>query len=78
MAINRWGFDSEIIYLAKIFNFTIQEKALIWANEPNSKVNLAKDIFRSFSELFQIRLNHFTGKYTLSPNSPLAVIVTRN
>jgi dolichyl-phosphate beta-glucosyltransferase len=63
MAINRWGFDSEIIFLARIYGFTIQEKALTWANEPNSRVNLWKDVYRSFSELVQIRYNHLTGVY---------------
>ncbi|MFA5025705.1 MAG: glycosyltransferase [Candidatus Shapirobacteria bacterium] len=72
MTINRWGFDSEIIFLAKIFNFPIQEKSLVWANDPATKVNLLKDIYRSFKELLQIRLNHFLGKYQLS--SPSTVI----
>jgi len=72
MTINRWGFDSEIIFLGKIFNFPIQEKSLTWADNPTTKVNLAKDIYRSFSELLQIRFNHFLGKYQLS--SPRAFI----
>ena len=72
MTINRWGFDSEIIFLAKIFNFSIQEKSLTWADNPATRVNLLKDIYRSLKELFQIRLNHFLGKYQLS--SPRAFI----
>ncbi|MBP9818038.1 glycosyltransferase [Candidatus Shapirobacteria bacterium] len=63
MQIKRWGFDSEIIFLAKIFNFTIQEKSLAWANHPASKVDLFKDIYRSFIELIQIRANHLSGVY---------------
>ena len=63
MTINRWSFDSEIIFLAKIYNFSIQEKSLAWADHPASKVNLIKDIFRSFTELLQIRLNHLSGVY---------------
>lgn len=63
MTINRWGFDSEIIFLGKIFNFPIQEKSLTWADNPNSRVNLFKDIFRSLGELLQIRFNQFSGLY---------------
>lgn len=63
MAINRWGFDSEIIFLAKIFNFPIQEKSLAWADHPATKVKLSLDIFRSFGELLQIRFNHLSGAY---------------
>lgn len=66
MTINRWGFDSEIIFLAKIYNFTIQEKALIWADNRNSRVNIFKDSYRSFMDLFQIRLNHLFGRYQLN------------
>jgi len=71
MAINRWGFDSEILFIARILGFPIQEKALTWANEPNSRVNLAKDIARSFSELLQIRLNHLSGKYSSIPKASI-------
>jgi len=63
MAINRWGFDSEIIFLSKIYNFVIQEKSLAWADNRNSRVNIVKDSFQSLQELFQIRLNHLSGLY---------------
>jgi len=63
MAINRWGFDSEIIFLASRLNFPIQEKSVTWSDEPNTKVNLLKDIYRSFSELIKIRLNQAKGLY---------------
>ncbi|MFA5828635.1 MAG: glycosyltransferase [Candidatus Shapirobacteria bacterium] len=65
MTIPRWGFDSEIIFLASRLNFSIAEKSVIWADEPNTKVHLLKDIFRSLSELLQIRVNYFKGVYQL-------------
>jgi len=65
MTIPRWGFDSEIIFLATRLDFSIQEKAVLWADKPNTKVNLLKDIYRSFSELVQIRVNYFKGVYQL-------------
>lgn len=65
MTINRWGFDSEIIFLVSRLGFPIQEKAVVWTDEPNTKVNLLKDIYRSFSELLEIRVNYFKGAYQL-------------
>jgi glycosyltransferase involved in cell wall biosynthesis len=65
MTINRWGFDSEIIFLAKTLNFPIQEKSLTWADNPATRVNLGLDGFRSLKELFQIRLNQISGRYQL-------------
>lgn len=63
MQINRWGYDSEIIFIAQKHQLPIQEKSVTWSDEPNTKVKLLKDVFRSLNELFQIRLNYLKGNY---------------
>lgn len=35
-----WGFDVEILALARKFGFKIKEVPIIWNNDPNSKVNM--------------------------------------
>jgi len=67
MTINRWCYDSEILFLAKNNNLTIQEKPVTWANEKNTKVNLIKDSIRSFYELILIRINHLNLSFPKSP-----------
>lgn len=57
--INRWGYDSEVIFLARKLGFYMVEKAVIWANQKNTKVNLLTDTFRSFAELLQIRFTRY-------------------
>ena len=64
MQINRWGYDAELLFLAKKNDFTISEKPVTWANDQRSKVSLLKDIIRSLADLFIIRLNDWRGIYT--------------
>lgn len=61
--INRWSFDSEILFIAKKHRFTIKEIPVIWQHQPNSKVRLGTDILTSLKGLFQIRLNDAQGLY---------------
>lgn len=66
--IKRWGFDSEILFLAKKFGYEIKEIPVSWVNDERTKVNLLKDVWRSLLDLLQIRLYDATGKYGNRPN----------
>jgi len=61
--IERWGFDAEILFLARRFGYAIEEIPVSWANDERTKVRLLKDVVRSFLDLLQIRLNALLGKY---------------
>ena len=61
--IDRWGFDTEILFLAKKFGYSITELPVVWVNDERTRVNLVKDSIRSLSDLIQIRYNSFTGRY---------------
>ncbi len=63
LRIERWGFDAEVLYLAKKFGFSVHEIGVRWRNDPLTKVNLKKDIWRSFKDLIQIRINDWRGLY---------------
>jgi len=56
--INTWGYDAEILFLANKFGFPIQEKAVLWSNDKNTKVKLYKAIPQTFMELFLIYWRH--------------------
>jgi len=60
---NRWGFDSEILFLAKQNKFKIKELPVAWQNDPRSKVKFPQDLLRSIKELFQVRWNFWRGRY---------------
>ncbi len=80
--INRWGYDAEILFLAKKFGFEIQEKAVFWYDDKDSRVNLLKDLPQTFGELIKIRINHFQlpvsikalNKYFLAKTSHLPIL----
>lgn len=55
--IERWGFDPEILFLAKKFGYEIIEIPVKWSNDPKSKVKFPQDIIRSLLDLYRIRYN---------------------
>lgn len=62
--INRWVFDSEILFLAKKFKYEIIEVPVEWVNREDSRIkSLGGAGYKSFLELMQIRLNELLGKY---------------
>jgi len=63
LRINRWGYDAEVLFLAKYYNFFIREIPVTWSNSEATRVNLALDTARTLKELFEIRWNQATNKY---------------
>lgn len=61
--IKRWAFDAETMYLAKKYEFKIQEMPVTWRHNEGSKVKFPEALIDSMFGLFQIRLNDFLGKY---------------
>ncbi len=57
-----FGFDDEVLVLAKKLNYKVQEVPVEWHEKAESKVSI-KDVFGSFSEMWQIRKNLKKGKY---------------
>lgn len=61
--INRWGYDAEILFIAKIKNIKIADVPVMWENDERTKVSVLKDIFLSLKELGLIKINYWSGKY---------------
>lgn len=64
MRIQRWGFDIEILFIAKVLGYRnkIGLVPVCWNNDAESKVGL-KGYFQVLKELFQIRIYHLKGYY---------------
>ncbi len=62
--IMRFGFDIEVLILAKKMGFKIKEVPVDWRNPGESKVTL-KSYVRTFQELLKIKWNFITNKYKL-------------
>lgn len=52
--IDSWGFDSEILFLAKKNQFKIKEITVRWMNDPRTKVKFPRDIINSLYDLTRI------------------------
>lgn len=61
--IDRWGFDPEILFLARKFGFRVQEVPVAWADSGGSRFHPLADGSRTFLEILHIRWNDLTGKY---------------
>ena len=61
--LKNWSFDAEILYLAQLKGYRLQEIPVHWRNDERTKVKLWRDIVNSFLGLIQIRLYDLWGKY---------------
>lgn len=61
--IERWGFDPEILFLARKFGFRVQEVSVAWAHSGGTRIHPLTDGSRMFWEMLRIRWYDLTGKY---------------
>lgn len=61
--IERFGFDPEILFLAKRHGLRIAEVPVRWAHDPATKVQVLRDSVMMFRELVAIRSNWLLGRY---------------
>jgi dolichyl-phosphate beta-glucosyltransferase len=61
--IYRWGFDIEMLFLARSFGFSIKEIWVEWTNSPDSRFRALRDSLRTFYELISIKFFAWFGGY---------------
>lgn len=61
--IERWGFDPEILFLARKFGFAVAEVPVAWGHSGDARINPFIDGARMFQEMLRIRWYDVTGKY---------------
>ena len=62
--ITGWGFDAEILFIARRLGYEIKEVPVVWADDASTKVRLLRDAVRSLRELLAIRIGGWTGRYS--------------
>ena len=65
--IERWGFDPEILFLARKFGFRVEEVAVTWGHSGGTRLHPLVDGARMFQEMLRIRWYDLTGKYEVGP-----------
>jgi glycosyltransferase involved in cell wall biosynthesis len=61
--IERWGFDPEILFLARKFGFRVEEVPVLWGHSGDTRIHPLLDGARMFQEMLRIRWYDLTGKY---------------
>ena len=61
--IERWGFDPEILFIARKLNFKIVEVAVTWGHDERSRISYLRDGSQMLKEMVEIRSNSLRGRY---------------
>jgi glycosyltransferase involved in cell wall biosynthesis len=61
--IERFGFDPELLYLARHHGLRAVEIPVRWAHSPATKVSMLRDSLQMFLDVFLIRCNSLLGRY---------------
>ncbi len=64
--IERWGFDPELLYLAKKFDFKVAEVPVAWAHSEGTRISPLRDGTKMFFEMLRIRWYALAGKYAVN------------
>lgn len=62
VSINRWGFDIEVLAIARLLEYKIKEFPVTWINDPKSHVTLIAYL-QVLWETVRVRVNIWRGKY---------------
>ncbi len=65
--IERWGFDPEILYIARKLGLKTAEVPVQWAHDERSKISPVRDGLKMFSEMLRVRWYDLAGKYRVPP-----------
>ncbi len=65
--IERWGFDPEILFLARRAGLKTEEVPVVWAHSEGTRLNPLRDGLRMFVEVLRIRWYSISGEYEGSP-----------
>ncbi len=59
----RFGFDPELLYLARHHGLRAVEIPVRWGHSPATKVSMLRDSIQMFIDVFTIRWNSLLGRY---------------
>jgi glycosyltransferase involved in cell wall biosynthesis len=65
--IERWGFDPEILYVARRMGLQVAEVPVLWAHSEGTRLHPFRDGMRMFVDVLHIRWNALNGVYSAPP-----------
>jgi glycosyltransferase involved in cell wall biosynthesis len=76
--VEGWGFDAELLLLARKAGFTVAEVPVVWAHGEGSRIHPVTDGSKMLLELLRIRWYALTGKYGDIPSLPSQGTLAQN
>jgi len=67
--IERWGFDPEILFLARKLGFKVKEVPVLWGHSGGARINPLIDGAKMFQEMLHIRWLSLSGEYDAAPSA---------
>ena len=61
--IERWGFDPEILFIARKRGLRVKEVPVSWAHDARTRISYLRDGLQMLKELAIVRWNALTGRY---------------
>jgi glycosyltransferase involved in cell wall biosynthesis len=61
--IERWGFDPEILFIARKLGYNIREVPVTWGHDERSRMSYLRDGMKMLEEMAAIRGNSIAGRY---------------
>ena len=61
--IERWGFDPEILFIARKLGYKVVEVPVTWGHDERSRISYLKDGMKMLEDMARIRKNSLRGRY---------------
>jgi glycosyltransferase involved in cell wall biosynthesis len=61
--IERWGFDPEILFIARKLKYVVREVPVTWGHDERSRMSYLKDGMKMLEDMARIRSNSLRGRY---------------
>ncbi len=61
--VSGWAFDTEILYIANMRGYNVEEIGINWYFDTDSRVRVVRDTIQMIKDTFHIKTNHRQGYY---------------
>jgi glycosyltransferase involved in cell wall biosynthesis len=61
--IERWGFDPEILFIARKLKYSVREVPVTWGHDERSRMSYLRDGMKMLEDMARIRSNSLRGRY---------------
>ena len=61
--IERWGFDPEVLFIARKLKYVVREVPVTWGHDERSRMSYLRDGMKMLEDMARIRVNSVAGRY---------------